>query len=486
VIRIFKTIWKWLDDRLGISVLISPALHIAPQDAKWWYVFGSATLCAFIIQVASGVALAFSYIPSSSQAYETLQFITNVAPFGRFLRGLHYYGASAMVLMIGAHMAQTFLFGAYKFPREMTWTTGILLLTFTLGMGFTGQLLRWDSTAAWSVVVAAEQAGRVPLIGNWLAQVILGGTSIGGATLSRFFAIHVFVLPGIMFAFIGLHLWLVMRHGISEPPVAGKPVDPATYRAEYEELLKKSGKPFWPELAWRDVVVTTGLVIAIALAAFFVGPPALDRPPDPSILAADPRPDWYLLWYFGLLSLIPERIEGYVMIGFPILIGLCLLFVPIWNHKGERAASRRPWAIASVCLAAIMIGALWWEGDHSPWSPNFEAQPLGEKVVGATSGPVFTGAQLFYNKGCLNCHLIQGSGGRRGPELTFIADKLTRDNLVIRIVNGGTNMPAFGSSLKPGELDDLVAFLETRKRPIPARDQAKETASSATSTSASH
>ncbi len=483
MIKLFRTIWNWLDDRLGISALIAPAMHIAPQDAKWWYVFGSATLVAFMVQVASGVALAFSYIPSSSQAYETLQFITNDAPFGYFLRGLHYYGASAMVLMIGAHMAQTFLFGAYKFPREMTWTTGILLLTFTLGMGFTGQLLRWDSTAAWSVVVAAEQAGRVPVIGTWVAHFILGGNTIGGATLSRFFAIHVFVLPGIMFAFIGLHLWLVFRHGISEPPVAGKPVDPATYRAEYEELLKKSGKPFWPDLAWRDVIMCTGLIVAIALAAFFIGPPVLDRPPDPSILAADPRPDWYLLWYFALLSLIPDRIEGYVMIGFPILIGLLLLFVPILNHKGERAASRRPWAIAVVCLSVIMIGALWWEGQHSPWSPNFDAQPLSEKVVGATSGPVFIGARLFHDKGCLNCHLIEGFGGRRGPELTYIADKLTRDNLVIRIVNGGTNMPAFSSSLKPGELDDLVAFLETRKRPLRPEDQAKKTASSATSTS---
>jgi ubiquinol-cytochrome c reductase cytochrome b subunit len=197
------------------------------------------------------------------------------------------------------------------------------------------------------------------------------------------------------------------------------------------------------------------LIIAIAVAAFFVGPPALDRPPDPSILAADPRPDWYLLWYFALLALIPARIEGYVMIGFPILIGLLLLFVPIWNHKGERAASRRPWAIAVVCLSVIMIGGLWWEGQQSPWSPNFEALPLSEKVVGATSGPVFKGGQLFHDKGCLNCHLIQGFGGRRGPDLTYIADTLTRDNLVIRIVNGGTNMPAFGPSLKPGELDDF-------------------------------
>ena len=125
MIKLFKIVWNWLDDRLGISVLLSPMKHIAPQDSKWWYVFGSATLVAFIVQVASGVALAFSYISSSSQAYETLLFITNNAPFGRFLRGLHYFGASAMVLMIGAHMAQTFLFGAYKFPREMTWTTGI-------------------------------------------------------------------------------------------------------------------------------------------------------------------------------------------------------------------------------------------------------------------------------------------------------------------------------------------------------------------------
>lgn len=456
--------WKWLDDRLGVSDLIGPSLsHLVPRDAGWWYVFGSATMLALIVQVVSGVALAFSYIPSSSQAYETLVFITNDAPFGNFLRGMHYFGASAMILMIVAHMAQTFLFGAYKFPREMNWATGVLLLGFTLVMGFTGQLLRWDQNATWSVVIAAEQAGRVPFIGDWLAHFILGGATIGGATLSRFFAIHVFIVPGLIFAFVALHLRLVLRHGISEPPTAGKPVNPKTYRKEYQELMEKTGHPFFPDGAWRDFVFGTGLILVIVLLAYFVGPPALDKPPDPSVLQADPRPDWYLLWYFAVLALIPPKIESYVMILAPVVIGLLLLVVPLLNNRGERAPSRRPWAIAVVLLSVVMIGSLWIAGAKSPWSPNFDPVPLTPEIIGAADGPVFRGAHLFEKKACLNCHLIAGHGGRRGPELTYIADNLTKDNMIIRIVNGGVNMPAFGASLDSSEIDDLVAFLETRK-----------------------
>ncbi|HXO94857.1 MAG TPA: cytochrome c, partial [Candidatus Acidoferrum sp.] len=165
----------------------------------------------------------------------------------------------------------------------------------------------------------------------------------------------------------------------------------------------------------------------------------------------------------------------------PVIIGILLLAAPILNNRGERAPSRRPWSIAVVLLSVIMIGSLWIAGANSPWSPNFDAQPLPEKVVGARSGPVFEGAKLFHAKGCLNCHLIHQYGGRRGPDLTYIGDTLSESDIVIRIVNGGVNMPAFGNSLKPEEIDALVAFLQSRKRPIRPQDQSTQAELSPTS-----
>ena len=462
--KIYHRVLDWVDDRTGLPEMIGKtARHLVPPDAKWWYVFGSATLCAFMIQVITGVALAFAYIPSASEAYSTLHFISDEAPFGHFLRGLHYYGASAMVLMVGLHMAQVFLAGSYKFPRELNWATGVLLLGFTLVMGFTGQLLRGDQNAVWTVVVAAEQAGRAPFIGQWLAHFILGGDTVGGATLTRFFAIHVFLMPGFIFAFVGLHLWLVLRHGISEPPKASQPVDPKTYRAEYKELIKKDGRPFWPDAAWRDVVFCVVMIVVIAALALWFGAPELGKPPDPSIIEATPRPDWYFMWYFAVLALLPHGTEQYFMVFGPLIVGIILIALPFVFNRGERSPQRRPWAVVIVLMTVVMIATFWVAGAKSPWSPNFNAQPLSPAIVGATSGPVFVGAQLFQAKGCLNCHLIGGDGGRRGPDLTDVANRLPKNQMILRISNGGVNMPAYAAYLTPAEMDALVAFLQSRK-----------------------
>jgi ubiquinol-cytochrome c reductase cytochrome b subunit len=189
---------------------------------NWWYVFGSASLVAFMMQVVTGIALATRYVASSGSAYQVLEFITYKAVLGNFLRGMHFFGASAMILLVGIHMIQVFLMGCYKYPREFNWVSGVMLLFITIAMGFTGQLLRWDQTAVWATVLAAEMLGRTPFVGAYLARFLLGGKTLGGATLSRFFAFHVFSCRRDLRSW-PLHLYLVIHDGIA-PPVPGESI----------------------------------------------------------------------------------------------------------------------------------------------------------------------------------------------------------------------------------------------------------------------
>ncbi|HET7469378.1 MAG TPA: cytochrome b N-terminal domain-containing protein [Gemmatimonadales bacterium] len=455
---------SWLDDRSGLITATRHVLeHPVPPRTGWWYVFGSATFIAFVLQVATGIALASSYVPSSGQAYESLKFITEQALLGRLLRGMHFFGASAMVLLIGIHVSRTFLMGAFKYPRELNWLTGAVLLLLTLALAFTGQLLRWDQNAVWSVIVGAAQAGRMPIVGPDIARFILAGDTIGGATLSRFFAFHVFFIPAIVFAFVGLHLVLVLRHGISERPRKGDRVDPATYRADYAAMLQGEGVPFWPDAAWRDVVFGAAVVATIVLLAVVFGPPALDKPPDPSILEAYPRPDWYFLWYFAVLALTPHSLENFIIVAGPLVFGAVLLLLPLAN-RGSRSVRDRPLAAVLVVFIWTVILAFWVAGQRADWSPNFEVPSLPASVVGSTDSTVVAGARLFHEKGCEYCHAIDGYGGKRGPDLSDVRSRMPPDQIGARITNGSVNMPAFAKTLTPDQVNMLVAFLATRGR----------------------
>lgn len=464
--RIVRRIWNWFDETTGVSSWLVPlAKHPVPHARKsaWFYVLGSATLLVFIVQIVTGISLASAYVPSAGQAYHTLAFIDSTR-FGRIVRGIHYFGASAMIILIGVHAIRVYLFGAYKYPRQMGWLTGVALLFLTLGMAFTGQLLRWDQTGFWTVVIAAEQAGRTPFIGNWLGHFILAGDTAGGATLSRFFALHVFFIPALIFFFLGFHLYLVIRNGISEPPKAGRPVEPNTYRKWYAELLHREGVPFWPDAAWRDAVFGTLVIITIVILAVIVGPALLGKPPDPSIIEASPRPDWYFLWYYAVLTLIPRWSENYVIILGPLVFIAVLILLPLISAKGERSPFKRPWAFGFVAFIVFMIAYFGRAGHVAPWSPRMEAPPLPASVVGATSGPIADGAKVFYDKGCEFCHTISGYGGIRGPDLTYAGDRMTPAQMETRIYSGAQNMPSYHGNITPQELSDLLTFLNSRRR----------------------
>ena len=458
-----KTVLCWLDDRIGFSSAIKPLIEHPVPPTGWDYTIGSAALIAFTVQVVTGVALAFSYVPTPDHAYESLDFITNGAILGNIVRGIHFWGASAMVLLVSAHAAQVFLIGAFKFPREVNWLSGTILLVFTFGMAFTGQLLRWNQDAYWAVVVGASQAARAPLIGDFLTGVLFAGPQVGGATLTRFYATHVFMIPAIIFGLLGLHLFLVIRHGVSEPPVPGVVVDKRTYRQRYDALIHKIGVPFWPDAGWKDVVFALLVGSVVLILAIWLGPPELGNKADPTVIQAYPRPDWYFLWYFALLALIPPNIEDVFIIGFPLLLGLMFILLPFVAPEGERSPRRRPWAVGFVAAAGVSIAALVSLGSAAPWSPQLGNLTLASSVTQGLDEQSLAGAHSFEQRGCINCHRIGEVGGQRGPELTHIGKSLSKDELTWRILNGGRNMPAYGGTLTPDEVAGLVAFLSTRQ-----------------------
>ncbi len=339
--RLIASIGKWLDARLQVGATIrETAEHTVPREtASWFYVFGSAAFVVFMLQIVTGIMLALIYVPSAGEAWNSLQTLNHGIALGWYIRALHGWGSDFMVAIVLIHMVQVFLFGAYKFPRELTWIVGVLLLLVTLGMAFTGQVLRFDQDAYWGLGIGASIASRVPLMGPSIVHLLLGGPIIAGATLSRFFALHVFVVPGLLIAFVAVHLLMVVKLGINEWPVPGRVVRKATYIKEYHELTKKDGIPFVPAAVWKDLFFGGFILLSIAVCAAYFGPFGPSGPPDPTIIQTAPRPDFFFLWLYAVLSLLPPSMETPALLIGPVVAILALLLLAFrFRRRGKKLA----------------------------------------------------------------------------------------------------------------------------------------------------
>src|SRR5260221_751310 len=477
--RMIAKLGEWFDHRLQLAAPIREAVeHPVPRNtASWWYVFGSAALTVFILQFVTGVLLALIYVPSAAEAWNSLQVLNHDITLGWFIRALHGWGLNFMVAIVLIHMVQVFLFGAYKFPRELTWIVGVFLLLMTLGMAFTGQVLRFDQDAYWGLGIGASIASRVPIAGPIIVKLMLGGPIIAGATLSRFFALHVFVIPGMLIGFVFLHLFMVVKLGINEWPMPGRFVKRATYVNEYHELTKKDDAPFVPYAIWKDLFFAALVLLAVAACAAYFGPFGPTGRPDPTIIQTAPKPDYFFLWMYGLLSYLPPSMETPALLIGPVVAILFVVLLPFVSGEGE--TSWRRWAsdVLTALMIALMLGTLSNEAGYTPWSPHMSAwsgDPVPAQFLRGTTALERQGALVFQVKQCRNCHSLGDKGGLRGPALDSVAVRLTEDQLIRQVIQGGGNMPAYGKNLSPAETTALVAFLETLHPAgqAPARDAA--------------
>ncbi|HEV8307203.1 MAG TPA: cytochrome bc complex cytochrome b subunit [Methylomirabilota bacterium] len=342
-------VWHWLDARVGLAEVekLAKKKQVPVHRHTVWYYFGGMTLFLFTVQVATGILLLFYYRPSAEEAYESVQFLMAEVEFGWLIRSIHAWSANLMIFTLFVHLFSVLLLKAYRQPREITWVSGIGLMALALGFGFTGYLLPWNELAFFATKVGTEITGAVPVAGSFLRRLLRGGDEVTGATLTRFYGIHVAVLPALTMGLLGLHLFLVQRHGMGVPPgVERRQAAPRTM-------------PFVPNFLLRDLVGwLSALAILAALAAYF--PTELGKKADP--FAPAPigiKPEWYFMFMFKALKYLPSDIlgiEGEIVgvVGFG-LGGLFLLLVPFLDRRAARGQPGRVFTWIGIGLILFIV-----------------------------------------------------------------------------------------------------------------------------------
>jgi ubiquinol-cytochrome c reductase cytochrome b subunit len=466
-------LYRWIDKRTGLGNLMKESLdEPIPGGARWAYVFGSGLLFIFISQVITGLCLTLYYVPSAESAHTSVAYITKQVAAGAFLRSLHYYGSSAMIIVLGLHFLQTFLYGSFKGRRELLWLSGAVLSMLVLGMGFTGYLLPWDQKAYFATAVGTNIAGQVPLIGEWLTRLMRGGDTLGTLTISRFYVAHVFLIPGMIFLFIAVHIALFRKAGPAGP-IAEDPIEP-----------KMQPEGFYPKQVLMDMAFALLLMVGLGFLAYF-HPVELGPVANPANTQFIPRPEWYYLPMFEWLKFWegPRVLIGMVVI--PGTLALLFFLLPFLDRKLERRPWRRPiplLAVAIVLTGTLYLGMRSRQDDardpaiaaqlalQEQQEKQYNAEPFhpfiespGGAAAPAPSGPVnpqvAQGRGVFDNNGCSGCHGETGMGGPAAPGLSGITTKYTADQITAMLHTPTAKMRAGGMPAFDLSAHDLSALL---------------------------
>ncbi|HTF99428.1 MAG TPA: cytochrome b N-terminal domain-containing protein [Nitrospirota bacterium] len=436
-------IGDWFDERIELRKLWKLFTdRTIPGGASWFFVLGASLVFVFTLQMVTGICLAVYYAPTPDHAYASVKYIETQAPFGSFVRGMHHWGASFMMVIVALHMLRVFVYGAYKKPRELVWLIGVGLIMIVGGFAFTGYLLPWDQKAYWATVVGTNVAGTAPGAGGILLKIIRGGSELGNLTLSRFFAIHTYVLPWSLAILAFLHILILENAG------AGGHWNAAKKQPLYTE-------PLFPNQIFRDTLfIAIIFTLLVTLAILFPAP--LEPQADPTDSSYNPRPEWYFYFVFQMLRIFEGRFEivGTVVLPTIAIIGLVLL--PFLDRNPERDPRKRQVMTVIAGITVVTIAGLTIAGAKAP-------------IVNApavTSPSVLAGRTLFDNNGCSACHMIHGKGGKIGPDLTHVgshrdADWLMRHFKDPQALSPGSIMPKV--ALSDDNLKQLTDYMLSLK-----------------------
>ncbi|MDE3156192.1 MAG: cytochrome b N-terminal domain-containing protein [Acidobacteriota bacterium] len=381
----------WLDSRTGYRNGLKHLLdEPLPSGTGWWFTLGSVLVGLLSIQFLTGAVLMMYYVPTPAYAWDSVHYIMTGLAFGHVLRDLHFFGASFIVIAAGLHMLRVIFFGSYKKPREVTWLSGVFLLLLILAFALTGYLLPWDQRAYWATVVTTNIAKTAPVLGPYVSRLMKGGPDVGALTLSRWYAMHVILLPAGLVTFIVLHLYLMRRHGISGP-VKARPGKP---------------HPFYPDHVVKDTLLVA-LVFAGLLSFAVLGHAPLAAKANPADASYVPRPEWYFLSLFQLLHYFKGGLEPVATIGIPTLLVLVLLALPWLDRKHDRDPRKRPAVIGITVLILAGVALLTTIGlkesppepDPTIWSPAAVA-----------------GLSIAQSAACTTCHAPGGAAAVLGTE----------------------------------------------------------------------